>query len=129
MILSVSGTDYFRWQPCGYWNPAECTCAADVATCVGGYTMSSDGKACYILRYLGNFHFFRLLFLRGWHSQFSIMLKEVFSFICTYGSRKLIHSESISFQRYLHFHLFPGTVRPTTSMRKIFVWQTVKCFA
>merc|ERR1712223_109168 len=45
-----SCTDYFRWQPCGYWNPAECTCAADIATCVGGYTMSSDGTACYILR-------------------------------------------------------------------------------
>jgi len=45
-----SCTDYFRWQPCGYWNPAECTCSIDIGKCPDGYTMSSDGIACYILR-------------------------------------------------------------------------------
>jgi len=45
-----SCTEYFRWQPCGYWNPAECTCSVDVAKCPDGYTMDPDGTACYILR-------------------------------------------------------------------------------
>ena len=53
-ILGFSGTDYFRWQPCGYWNPAECTCSADIANCPDGYTMDADGTACYILRQLTN---------------------------------------------------------------------------
>ena len=51
-ILGLSGTEYFRWQPCGYWNPAECTCSVDVASCPDGYTMDADGTACYILRQL-----------------------------------------------------------------------------
>ena len=51
-ILGLSGTDYFRWQPCGYWNPAECSCSIDIGKCPDGYTMSSDGIACYILRQL-----------------------------------------------------------------------------
>ena len=54
LILGVSGTENFRWQPCGYWNPAECTCNAGNAACPDGYTMSSDAVACYILRYILN---------------------------------------------------------------------------
>jgi len=45
-----SCTEVFRFQSCAYWNPAECTCSADIGKCPDGYTMDADGTACYILR-------------------------------------------------------------------------------
>ena len=56
-ILGPTGTDYFRWQSCGYWNPAECTCSADIGKCPDGYTMDADGTACFILRQLTSWTF------------------------------------------------------------------------